>query len=151
MLEDEWTEVQKRFGLPSFADLDKEFDMLHADAEYPLQGVRKQMQEKIEALTEILADILQPSPESLSQMHECQYVTDEDKFEVLGVYKRLNYLLRAIHESQIKHRQESTAEVVALISKDWPALRDRALPTIKKIKDSWKHDIETKQIIGYFG
>lgn len=151
MLEEDYQEIKQTYGLPEFTDLEYEFDLLQADVEYPLKSVCKQMQDKLQTLIDILSDILQPTPESLSQMHEYSYIDDEQKHNVLKTYKSLNFLLRSIQESQLVNDPALYAETIKMVAQEWPALKATSLPVIKTIKESWKKEIVTTEQLGYFG
>lgn len=151
MDEEEYTPVQKKYNLPSFDELEREFDLLQADSEYVLKSIRKQMQEKIEFLADIFSDILQPSPESISQMHECQHVLDDDKELILKLYKELQFYLRKSHEANLINTDEINVDFIRDFAKEYANIKQKSLPIISKLKDSWKKELLTKQSIGYFG
>ena len=140
MIEEDYLEYQKEFGLPSFDSIESDFDLLQADAEYPLKSIIKQMQDRIDSLIEILGDILQPTPESITQMHEYSYIDEADKKIVLDTYKELNFFVRSIHESQLMNDDANRADLIKSILASWPKLKGQALPIITKLKESWKRD-----------
>jgi len=151
MIEEEYQEVKQKYSLPEFTQLEDEFDLLLAESEYPLKAIRKQMEEKLDFLAEILGDILQPSPDSFPQMHECEYILDNDKNIVLEVYKEIKFLTRSINESQLENNEQKNAELIKIIAHRWPELKNKALPIVSKLKHSWKKQVSPSERLGYFG
>ena len=151
MLEEEYAPFQKKYNLPKFSDIENEFDLLQADPEYPLKGVRKSMQDKLDFLLELLTNMIQPVPESLAQMHECEYLSEAEKKVLMDVFKEINFLLRAIHESYIDNDEKRTAEVIKQVAIFWPQVKSNVLPFVKKLKESWKSEFIDEEKVGYFG
>ncbi len=151
MLEEEYAPFQKKYNLPKFSDIENEFDLLQADPEYPLKGVRKSMQDKLEFVADLLSNMIQPVPESLSQMHECEYLSEVDKSALMDVFKEISFLQRTIHESCVDNDEKRTAEVVKQVAMLWPQVKSKVLPFLRKLKESWKAEIAAEERVGYFG
>jgi len=151
MLKEDYTPFQKKYDLPSFEELEKHFDLLQIEDELLLNSLRKNIQERLEFLSDILCDILQPSPESLQQMHEIEHVSEEQKQTTVKLYKKVFFLLRLIHESILRNDEKFTAKIIKDITDKYPDLKKQALPILISLKESWTKEIVTKQTFGYFG
>ena len=151
MIEEDYQPYQQEFDLPSFDKIESDFDLLQADSEYPIKSILKQMQDKIESLMEILGDILQPTPESITQMHEYSYVSEIEKKIVLDTYKELNFFVRSIHEAQLMNDKHNSAHLINEIVSNWSRLKKQALPIVTKLKESWKKELLTTENQEYFG
>ena len=151
MIEEDYTLYKKKFSLPEFNKLDEEFDLQQADSDYILKNIRKQMQDKIEFLSDIFADVLQPTPESFPQMHECEHITEEEKVIVFQVYKKLQYFLRMSHEANLINTDEVNAEFIKEFSKTFGEIKQKSVPILTSLKQAWKKAVQTDEVIGYFG
>ncbi|MFQ5620681.1 MAG: hypothetical protein ACE5FT_02460 [Candidatus Nanoarchaeia archaeon] len=147
---EEYSKLRQKHHLPSFGEMDKLFNISTLD-EFTLKEVLKTMESKIEYLSSVLEEILQPSPESLTHINECRHFKQDEKGDIYILFKKLQFHLRAIVEANIIHEPESYANVINTIFRDWPELKQQALPFVKKLKESWNVTDELREHVEYFG
>lgn len=147
----EYDELKKKYSLPSFDRLNNEFEIYSLDKEFILRGIKKKMEERIDYLSSLLSEILQPSPESMPNMYECKFFMENDKEEVLKIFRSLQYFSRSLAESNIALDDDIDAKLICEIAEAFPKLRKDALPFLKKLKDVWKLKPDMKEVLEYFG
>ncbi len=144
--------LQKELNLPPYESMDREFELSTIDSEaFYIREVLKKLEAKLEYLAMVLEEILQPSPESVTQMHECRYVTSEEKEKLYSIFKRLQYWLRAIVEAHVRTDDKKSALLINEIHADWKQIKELSLPFIVRLKESWRLDDELKEYVEYFG
>ena len=151
-MKEAYLKLQKEFDLPPFEGMDQEFEITSIEAEtFLIREILKRMENRLDYLSSILEEILQPSPESVTQMHECRYVTNEEKERLFAIFKRLQYWLRAIVEAHVRAEDKKSAQLINDINTEWKQIKEQSLPFISRLKESWKLDDELKEYVEYFG
>jgi len=141
----------KKHKLPSFKELDKEFDisLLEPTPNF-LMYIRKRIVERLEFALEILEKILQPDTNSLADMMEIKTFNEEEKESILKLFKNLMVLHRTSYEIDLDDNK-SEAEYIKLASKDWKEYKKELVPIVKKLKENWKTETEEKSKLSYLG
>jgi len=147
-----YTKLKKKHeSLPSFEILDHEFEISTLDEEFLLRGIKKKIEEKLTSMSQILSDILQPTPDSFESMYECKYFTPEDKEKIVVIVKELQFFIRAVAESTLLLDDDHDVTLIADITKEIPDLRKKVLPFAKKQKEVWKKESDVAEELEYFG
>ena len=152
MIKAEYEKLAKKHKLPNYGDVNNELEISSLESEdFLLRQIRKKIAERIDEITEVLGSILQPSADSMADMHECRFFEDKDKGKVVDVYKRLMILRRQATEAGITHDEKDEAALVSGFFKQWPEMKKELLPFIKKMKSCWEHETEIEEKLEYFG
>lgn len=138
--------------LPTYEELDWEFEISEIDKNtFILRHIRRRMTNKIERLAEILQSILQPDPASFIDIYECRMYNDEDKKQIFEICRKLMQHSRNFMEVALKRDDKLEAEAIAAACKDWKENKEKVVEHIKKMKESWTKDVETKEVFRYMG
>ncbi len=150
-MEDIYTELKQRHGLPEFSILDKEFDIGELEDEhFLLRGIRKKIEDKIEDITKIFERLLHPES-SFSSYREANSFSDEEREKMLDVYSRLMFFYRQATELSIEDSDEENAKYVNDFMKEWSGMKKEIMIYIKRLKESWTKEITKKEVVGYLG
>ena len=96
-IEQEYNNLSKKYSLPAFKEIDKEFEISSLeDTSFLLRNTLRKISEKLEFYTNMLNDLLQPDTSSLSSMHEISFFTEEEKNDIYQIFKQLMRLNRNI-------------------------------------------------------
>ncbi len=152
MEEKEYSELAKKYKLPSFRELDRMFNISEIEQkENPAANIRKKMLEQIEPALEFVEHLLQPDPNMVSDMYECKYVNAEDKTHLFSIYKKLMKTLRTHLELELRQEDKEDCHFIAAFAKEWSSLKEELLPFVIKIKTSWSEPSEAKEKLEYLG
>jgi hypothetical protein len=143
--------LQNKHGIPSWDDLDSEFEIETSDEpSNPLRHVRRKICETLEGYVKVLEDLLHPES-AISALYELKDLSEEAKDQVFSIYKRLMMLLRYGLETGLERSDSKEAEFISKAYKDWTAVKPDFLALASTLKSSWENDKDTKERQEYFG
>lgn len=146
-----YKELQKKHSnLPSFEDLDNEFEISLIEEPFTLRNIRRKAIEKVEYYTKIIEELLQPE-NTLINMYETKAFGDDKKEKIYFVLKKLMFFLRSSAETALKADENEDVNFLCSFFKDWIEIKSDLLEIILKIKGSWEKDTELKEDLEYFG
>jgi hypothetical protein len=152
MVKAEYEKIAKKYKLPSYDEVNNELEISDIEAEeFLLRHVRKKISERIEAMASVIGSILQPSADSLADMHECRFFDDKDKGKIVDIYKKLMTFDRIAIEADIKQEEAADAALIADFFKELPGIKKQILPFMEKMKTCWKKETEIEENLEYFG
>lgn len=149
----EYEELLKGYKLPTFDDLDKEFDVgILEETSFPLREIRKKMTEKVEILGEVFGQILQPNPESIVDMHECKFFEDADRSEIFKIYSEMQQIIRTSTLCGLHAEEAEDAEWIKTTAAAWKDIKKRSSPYIQKMSETWNEIAsDTSERLRYLG
>ncbi len=155
-LRKEYSVLQKKYNLPEYEDMDKEFELLYIvdikEINYPLRFVRRRMSDKIVSVCNMLQSIIQPNPGSLVSLQESSAFTKEEKQEMFNLLKDLMQQERQSLVLDITFDEKADAAFVSEAFLKWTQKKSDILKIIQKIRDHWKKsEEEIKPRDRYFG
>ncbi|MDP6293939.1 MAG: hypothetical protein QF486_04050 [Candidatus Woesearchaeota archaeon] len=151
-MEDEYAPLQKEFGLPSFAKLDEEFDISTIESKgKPLQDVLTRMKDRVEHTVHLLQDLIHPSGDTVMELVESSFLTQEDKKKLVLIEKDLMVLYREFLVAKFARENKKDAQVINDVAEKFPPLRKAILPYIEKIKQGWEKEGESEEVLNYLG
>ncbi len=152
MVKEIYATYKKRHDLPSFAEMDNEFELSAIDTpDFFLRQVKRKMKEKLQELSELFSEILNPSSDSLVQLLECRIFDTAEKDKIYELFREIQYCLNALQESEYINKDKQDAELINAVYKNWKNIKTKSLLYIKKLKESWKKEIKLKEALEYFG
>ena len=149
-LKEKYQELEKKYNLPSYDELNNEFEISSIDCEdFLLREIRRKIAEKVELYVKLLDEWLNPEA-SISNMHESKLFNDKDRNDIFQVYKRLMFFDRYSIESALSE-DEKSAEFIKDVFKEWDEVKQKIAGFVKKAKESWLEEVDVKQELGYMG
>lgn len=147
-----YDELKKKYSLPSFEEIDKEFEIskIEEDEPFLLHEAMKKVCEKIEAMHGILDKVLQPEAH-IADMHECNTFSDDEKEKLYDLYKRLMWINRFAVENSMDNDDKKSAEFINTMWKRWAAVKKEFSTAVRKMKESWEKDSIYKEDLKYLG
>jgi len=151
-IEEKYEKLNKEYGLPSFKEINREFEIYTIEnEEFLLNEIRKKISEKLEAYTKFLEEqVLQPSTD-ISTAYEFDVFEDEERKKIFKLYKRLMFFSRFSIEAGLDENDKKTAEFINSIFEEWIELKKRMLEFVVKLKKSWLKKKDIKEDLGYMG
>jgi len=152
MIKEAYEKLAKKHNLPSYNEVNNELEISDIESEeFLLRHVRKKVSERIESMASVIGSILQPSADSLSDMHECRFFDDKDKGKIVDIYKKLMTFDRVAIEADIRQEESADAALIADFFRELPAIKKDILPFMEKMKTCWKKETEIEENLEYFG
>ncbi len=149
---DAYEAARKKYNLPTFDQLDKDFDLAGIEHEdNVLREVRHRIQDRLEFAASILDTICQPDPNNVKSMLESGFFGDADKTKAFALIKEVMVHWRQLTEATLLNEEKSDAELIKLVHADWDRLRSGLLPLIRTMKSSWKEAESRNEDLGYLG
>jgi len=152
MIKQEYNRLKKKYNLPDFNKLDKEFEISTIDPNlFSIRAVRRKMLEKLIFFSKILETTLFPNLESLSTMYESRFFSEEDKDKISETYRVVMLHSRRFLKADVNPEDKTDAKLIKDLSKDWPKIKDKVGQLVNKMEACWnKKDVKIKDLI-YFG
>ena len=150
-MKEEYEKLAKKYELPDFDSINKEFEISTIDTrDFLLREIRRKITEKIEIYIKSIEPILQPEA-SVSDMYECKIFDDKEKKNIYDIFKKMMFLHRFSTETSIDEDDKKTSEFLKKVWVEWPKIKKEFLNIISKMKNSWLNETNVKEKIGYMG
>ena len=143
--------VQKKYQLPSFEDLNKNFEISDIEEEtFLLREIRKKIDDKVDTARCMLEEVLQPDT-TLAGIYESRAFSDDEKGELFDLYRKLMKLHRQAFELLMKNDDVLDAAFICHVAHIWEKFKKDLSDKTQKLQKSWEKDIEDNEKVGYFG
>lgn len=154
-LKEEYEGFKKNFKIPSYEELDKEFELLYVtkleEIKFPLRFVRRRMNDKIAWFCNMLQNIIQPNPGSLISLEESKFFSDEDRTKMISLLKELMYMERESLTLDINYDEKKDVEYINNVFNKWTKLKKEVAYISDILKNGWKKEIKKAEKEEYFG
>ncbi|MEK6923314.1 MAG: hypothetical protein AABW84_01305 [Nanoarchaeota archaeon] len=135
-LKENYEKVKKKYKLPTFEEMDDEFEIRKIDYDSILiREIRRAISNKLIYFSDMLDPILNPH-ESLRSTIESNFFNEEDIKDMAIFYKRIWHLLHISANTSLS----SEADEVKFINDiwlEWPKLKKKAKHFSDKLIESW--------------
>lgn len=150
-IKDKYKELQMKYSLPNFDDLDHEFEIRDITNEnIILRDIKDRILDHFDEYNQILEGIVQPD-NNIVQIYESKVFDDNKKNDVFMIFKRFMYLDRFALETAIEDGDEKVAEFINVSYKEWFEIKPKLLKIIVSLKEGWISDDEEKTSLEYCG
>ena len=152
-LKENYSKIQKKYGLPSFENLNEDFQIEKAaefETDFLIREVRKIMSEKFSNFLRFVEAVLNPVESSIFIFSIINTIGAEEKKTLDEIYKKLAGNEIKIIELEIKFLEEKEAEFVKESYKTWQEIKKEFLDVLEAIKKYWNNKFESGKK-GYFG
>lgn len=150
-IEAAYAKLTKTYALPSYKDLNHEFEISSIESElFLIRSIRSKMVERIESFLDLLSAILQPDT-TISDLHECKSITDGNKETIFAHYIALMRFYRTNTELSLRLDDKLDAQFIITFYNDWVKRKGELIPVVVTLKDSWKQSEFLKDDLGYLG
>ena len=151
-IEKQYSELKKKFKLPDFKEIDFEFEISDLEeTNFLIRAIMRRIAERLDFYTTIIEEIIQPDASNLYAMHESRFFEEDEKKIMYDFYKKLMNLSRCSVELSLEHNEKEESEFINNFIQEWKEIKKELVRYIKRLKDSWKTETDTKEDIGYLG
>ncbi|MEM2874117.1 MAG: hypothetical protein QW063_01545 [Candidatus Nanoarchaeia archaeon] len=136
ILKEEYEKIRKQYKLPSFDELDREFELRKIDCDANLiKEIRRNILHKIDNIIGLLEPILDPK-HTLHSFVETKIFEKHNVEAMFAFYKKLWYLIhKGIQVSYVSEKAE--VDFIKEMWEVWPELKKQAAEYAKQIADGW--------------
>lgn len=150
---EEYKKLQKKHGLPSFEDLNKDFyieKLAEVETDYLIREVRRMVAERIFNSLRMIETFLNPSNAPMFVFSMVKTFTDNEKKALTEIYKELARNEVELIKLDLGYSEEKEAEFIKNSCKIWKKAGKELLEVIKIVEKNWDNKTETNGK-GYFG
>lgn len=152
-LKKEYETLKKRYDLPKFEDLDKEFEIRALELDkcgILIKAVLRVINNKIGTFLNYLEPVISPPQQSMHYVVECNNITAEDKKLMFEFYKELSYLYHKNCLTELEGEKEISSQINEIWIK-WPSILKRIKSSLEKINEAWLKEKEKTKKSSYMG
>ena len=151
-MEAAYEEIRAKHDLPPFKKTDSEFDISGIEPKGNLlKEVLQHLHRKVERTAQLVQDIVNPSGDTVVDLIESSFFTQEDRAKLASVEKEIMVAYRKILVAQYENNDAAIAKAISQIVEQWPTIRKSLLPYLRKLPTGWQERTVTKEILEYMG
>lgn len=141
--------LQKKYTLPTYNDLNNEFELLYVSAalvslDFPLRFIRRRMADRCGNAVNYLQALLQPNPGSLVLMRESSFFTSDEKSKMGDLLQQMITLERQSFVLDLQGDEKQDAKYIHDTFKQWLALKKIYATFIARLPEHWKQQEDKK-------
>lgn len=148
-----YLDLQKENNLPSFDEMNKEFNierMAETEFELPMRELRRFVSDKIRNYERFIEAIINPSNANMFIFTLIKALSKEDKDKLSEIYKKLVKREVDLIELDVQYNEENEVKFINDFYSEWQEMKPIILEILGKIKTDWDKEVE-KSSKGYFG
>ncbi len=153
LLKKKYAPLQKKYSLPKFEDLDKEFKIYMLDHHTTdiLFDIRRQISNCLHSFINVIYPIFASSDSDISSLIVSGAMDRKTKLEAHHFFKRLNYLINKGNSEALKGEKEIAAHLKELW-KQWPEIKKQMIFFSEKLAKIWAKEYKNDNAdVGYLG
>ena len=145
----EYQELAKKYKLPSFEEIDKEFEIKAIDLEKVtlINAIVRVIRDAISQYINLVETVVSPNPSWLHSMVEANNLSDKDKDEMLDFYFEVMVYYHDGFKVLLEDDKKKAGYIINITSIN-PQLRKKASIFLEKIKIAWQQAIKEGKLKG---
>lgn len=151
-LKEIYEELNKKYKLPSFKELNEEFDIGKAEFnEYTLlRDIRKTIMIKFSSSLQLIELLLNPSNGSMFNMLLTRGIESQEKIILEKLFDTLGQIEIKSYSLEIEYSEKAEADFIKTAIEEWKKVSKELNDIIKKLGENWKKG-NSKKEKSYFG
>ncbi|MCK5624352.1 hypothetical protein KAI04_00740 [Candidatus Pacearchaeota archaeon] len=153
-LKQEYSEIQGKYNLPSFEELNEDFNIEKAseiEVELLIREIRRFMADKLSTYMRFVEAILNPTNVQMFIYSLIKSLENGEKDKLTEIYKKLSRNELKLIELDIKYSEEKEALFIKESYLMWQTMKEDLLGIIKKANDNWDNNKSESKNKDYFG
>ena len=151
-LEKEYENLKKKYNLPDFKKLNREFDLEEIEHDgFLLRRIRTRLYDKVCSFIKILESLLYPNGSDMASLHESKFFTEKDMNNVSSLFKKLMLIDRYYLLVDLEEDEYKDSEFINTVYEDWLILKKDLIKYLEIMKESWKGEDKMPTEKDYFG
>ena len=152
-LKEDYFEIHKKYNLPEFDDLNKDFfieRICEVKTDYLIREVKRFVGEKLSNYLRFIESLLNPSNSPMFVFSIVKLLGAKEKSKLAEIYKQLVKTEVSLLETDINFSEERDAKFIKDSFGLWQEIKIDLLGTVQIIKDNWDNKSSSASK-GYFG
>ncbi len=152
-LKKDYSEIQSRYNLPSFSELNEDFQIekiAESDTDILIREVRKFVAEKLSNYMKFVEMLINPVNAPMSIFSLIKSLNHEDKKKLSELYEKLAKNEIEIIELELSFSEEKEVQYIKNSNALWQEVKKDLLGIIETIKKNWDNKA-SKNGVGYLG
>lgn len=152
-LKKEYASLEKKYKLPDFEAMNKEFQIERAnehETDFLLREVRKIVAEKIFGYLRMVEALLNPSNAQMFVFSMVKAMGTKERKSLEEVYKELAKGEVEVIKLDLEYSEKDEAEFIKKSFSTWNKTKKEILQVVEAVEKNWKNKSEGKTR-GYFG
>ncbi len=149
----EYEKLRKKFKLPSFKELNDNFDIERVserDTDSLIREIRKSMMDKVLAYFKFTEMLINPSNSSLFFFSLVKGLSSKDKRILERLYERLGEMEINVIELDAKYMEKDEVEFIKKVNKEWKTISEELIKLVEVLRRNWRQK-SSKNDRDYFG
>jgi len=152
-LKQEYKKIQEKYNLPSFEELNEDFNIEKAseiEVELLIREIRRFMADKLSTYMRFIEAILNPVNVQMFIYSLIKSLETQEKEKLTEIYKKLSKKELKLIELDLKYSEEKEALFIRESYLMWQEMKKDLLEIFEKINNNWDNKVESKNK-DYFG
>ena len=153
ILKQEYRRIQEKHRLPSFEELNEDFNIEKAseiEVDLLIREIRRYIADKLSNYMRFIEAILNPVNVQMFIYSFIKSLENEEKERLTEIYKKLSKNELRLIELDIKYSEEKEALFIRESFVMWQEIKRDLLEILEKINKNWDNKVESKNK-DYFG
>ncbi len=152
-LKEKYNDIQKKYNLPDFEKLNKDFQIERAaesETDFLIREIRKFVGDKIINYLKFIESLLNPVNAPMFIFSIIKLIDSEEKKKLSGIYNNLMKREIKFIELDLEFNEKKEAEFIKESYDSWQEIKKDILKIIENITQKWDNKSEVNNK-GYFG
>ena len=152
-LKKEYLKLQKKYNLPEFDKLNRDFEIEKAterETDFLIREIRKIIIDKAIAYLRFSEMLLNPTNAPLFFLTLVKGLTPQDKKILEKIYEKLGAFEIDVIELDIEYNEKDEADFIKKISKEWKSVGEDMKKIVEGLRRNWTQK-SSKSDKGYLG
>ena len=148
-INEEYDELRKKYKLPSFDEVNYEFEISTLDVnKIPSlsRGILRAICNKMGLVLNYVEPVISPNPQGLHGYIEIQNTTNDEKKEIFEFYKDLSKKYHKAYSTELTEKEEEIIKEIKNVLKYWDSVRVRFKKISEVINKAWEKELEKEKI-----
>ena len=148
-INEEYDELRKKYKLPSFDEVNYEFEISTLDVnKIPSlsRGILRAICNKMGLFLNYVEHVISPNPQGLHGYIEIQNTTNDEKKEIFEFYKDLSKKYHKAYSTELTEKEEEIIKEIKNVLKYWDSVRVRFKKISEVINKAWEKELEKEKI-----
>ncbi|MBS3157009.1 hypothetical protein J4442_02435 [Candidatus Woesearchaeota archaeon] len=148
-INEEYDELRKKYKLPSFDEVNYEFEISTLDVnKIPSlsRGILRAICNKMGLFLNYVEPVISPNPQGLHGYIEIQNTTNDEKKEIFEFYKDLSKKYHKAYSTELTEKEEEIIKEIKNVLKYWDSVRVRFKKISEVINKAWEKELEKEKI-----
>jgi len=153
-LKKEYSVLQRKYGLPSFEEMNKDFyieKIAENETELLLREIRRMVGDRLANYMRFLESLLNPTNVPMFVFSIVKFIGQEEKKKMSEAYKKLIKNEIGFLERDLEFNEAKEAQFIKDSFVLWQEIKRELSGIFERMEKSWKPNADSTESKGYFG